>query len=243
MDSLKKINYKGHNIYYFNDYYSEIGKKILDNNFIELKKIKDTKRNYVSLVEIDEAKFIYKEPRNEFRIPQRQIMSFFKNGEALNTLINVNKLIYELSIKEYVQPFLAIVKRKKNFIIFSAILFEFIEEGRELKNYELDSLIKKMQEIHKLGYYHGDFNPTNFLVDKKNNIRIFDTQAKKMGLTQYRAYYDMLTMKENYPEMKYPYKKNFSYYFALSVKKFKRLKWVSWIKKKKKELRDKGWKI
>ncbi|WP_022819035.1 LPS biosynthesis protein [Fusobacterium russii] len=243
MKKLKKLDYKGYRLYYFDEYYSEIGKKILDNDFIELKKIKNTKRNYVSLIEVDKVKFIYKEPRNEFRIPQRQIMSFFKNGEALNTLINVNKLIFELNIKEYVQPFLAIVKRRKNFIIFSAILFEYVEERRELNNLELDSLIKKMQEIHRLGYYHGDFNPTNFLVDKDDNIRILDTQAKKIGLTNYRAYYDMLTMQENYLEMKYPYKKNFSYYFALSVKKFKRLKWVSWIKKKKKELRDKGWKI
>lgn len=243
MNRLKIIKYQGYNIYYYNEKYAEIGKIILKKNFVELKKIKDTKRNFVSLVEIEGIKYIYKEPRNEYRIPQRQLMTLFKKGESLNTLVNVTKMLDEFNIKEYVRPYLAIVKRKNNLIVFSAILFEYIENGKNLEKKDLELLIKRMAEIHKLGYYHGDFNPTNFLMDTNKQIRIFDTQTKKIGVTNYRAHYDMLTMQENYQEMRYPYPKNFSYYFALSVKKFKRLKWVETIKKKKKELRDKGWKI
>ena len=243
MKKYKSFKYRGINIYYFDNFYLNIGIRIIEKNYIELKKIKDTKRNYVSLIEINQKKYIYKEPRNEFRIPQRKILTFFKKGEALNTLININKMIEEYNIYDYVRPYLAIVKRSKNFINFSAILFEYIADGEELFDKDLWILVKKMQKIHDLGYYHGDFNPTNFLINKNNEIKILDTQAKKMGITKYIAHYDMLTMQENYINMKYPYSKTPSYFLALAVKKFKRLKWVSWIKEKKKKLRDKGWKI
>ena len=54
----------------------------------------------------------------------------------------------------------------------------------------------------------------------------------------------MLTMKiDSYQEMKYPYKKNIFYYFAIFMKKIKKLKFIQRIKEKKKKLREKGWKI
>ncbi|MDY5794276.1 MAG: lipopolysaccharide biosynthesis protein [Fusobacterium gastrosuis] len=243
MRKYKSFKYKGMDICYFDNYYLNIGVKIIDKNYIELKRIKDTKRNCVSLIKINDKKYIYKEPRNEFRIPQRKILTFFKKGEALNTLININKIRELYKVKNYVKPYLVIIKRENGLIDFSAILTEYIENGRDAKYSDLDKIIFKMQEIHELGYYHGDFNPTNFLINKNNEIKILDTQAKKMGITKYRAHYDMLTMQENYINMKYPYSKTPSYFLALAVKKFKRLKWVSWIKEKKKKLRDKGWKI
>ena len=78
----------------------------------------------------------------------------------------------------------------------------------------------------------------------KDEVKILDTQAKKMIFGNYRAHYDMLTMKiDSYQEMEYPYKKNIFYYFAIFMKKIKKLKIIEIIKKKKKELREKGWKI
>lgn len=242
MDNIKQFIYKEYNIYYISDLYSEIAKKIIDKKFKEIKKIKDTKRNYVSLIEVDGIKYIYKEPRNEYRIPQRQILTFLKRGEALCTLINVNEMIRKFKFYEYVKPYLAIIKRKRGVIVFSAILFEYIDNGRSKNFDDLNKIILKMQEIHQIKRYHGDFNPSNFIING-NEIKILDTQAKKMRLTKYRAHYDMLTMQEDYPDMIYPYKKSCIYYFAYMIKKFKRLKWISWLKIKKKELRDKGWKI
>ncbi len=135
------------------------------------------------------------------------------------------------------------MRRKNKMINYSCILFEYFS-GASDRNY-LDKIIEKIKIIHSLGYYHGDFNPSNFLIeDKTNKIIIIDTQGKKMKFFKYRAHYDMLTMKINsYPEMIYPYKKDFSYYLALIIKKFKNLKFIRKIKKKKAKLRDKGWKI
>lgn len=239
---LLKNKYKDYNLYFYDSKFFDIGKKVIDKEVKKLKDIKNTKRNYVALIENDGIKYILKEPRNEFRIPQRKIMTIFKNGEALNTLINVTKLIEEEKVLEYVRPFLAITKRKNKMITYSTLILEY-SSGVSNRKY-LNKFIEKMKEIHSLGYYHGDFNPSNFLIEDNEKIRIIDTQGKRMRFSKFGAHYDMLTMKiGSYSEMKYPYNKDFSYYLALSIKKFKKLKIVKDIKNKKKELRDKGWKI
>lgn len=238
---LKEQNYKDFKIFYYDDKYLEIGKKILEKNFKTVKILKNSKRNYVSEIEIDGTNFIMKEPRNEYIIPQRKIMTIFKKGEVLSTLININKLIDEYGFKEYVRPFLAIVRRKNKMINYSLLLMEKIEGKKEEKN--LDMLIELIKKIHKKGFYHGDFNPSNFL-NSNGKIYILDTQGKKMIFGNYRAHYDMLTMEmDNYPNMKYPYPKNIFYYFALFIKKLKKLPMIEKIKTYKKKLREKGWKI
>lgn len=237
---LKNSFYKNNSIYYFNEYCMKLAKKVIDAEFKEIEKIKDTKRNYVSLIEIDGVKYIYKEPRNEYRIPQRQIMTLLKKGEALTTLININELINK-GFKEFAEPLVAVNKRKNGLIIFSFFLMEYVE-GKVDRTY-LDEVIEMMKKIHDNGVYHGDFNPGNFLISN-GKIRILDTQGKKMGLTRYRAHYDMITMQyDSYEEMKYPYKKDMVYYLAYFVKRFKRLPAIEKLGKIKKNLRDKGWKI
>jgi len=167
-------------------------------------------------------------------------MTLFKKGEALTTLININKIMDELKISEYVRPLLAINRRKHGMIDFSFLVLEKVKGDSNVDKIALIELIKK---IHRNKIYHGDFNPSNFIFTK-NGIKIIDTQGKKMSFGNYRAHYDILTMKmDTYPDLKYPYKKNLFYYIALAVKKMKRLKFVEKIKEKKKILREKGWKI
>ena len=214
MKKIKKEVFKGYNIYFLEEEYKMLAEKIIKKEFKEIEKIKDTKRNYVSLIEIDGIKYIYKEPRNEYRIPQRQFMSLFKKGEALTTLVNINKLI-DMGFEEFVKPLIAVNVRKRGMINFSFFVMEYVQ-GEEDRKY-LDDIVKKMEEIHKKGYYHGDFNPGNFLVSN-GKIRILDTQGKKMGLTRYRAHYDMITMQyDSYEEMKYPYKKDTGDYLVSFV--------------------------
>lgn len=248
MDLIKE-KYKDFTMYCYDKKFLEIGIKIIDRKIKIVKEIKNTKRNYVALIEENNENYVLKEPRNEFRIPQRKFFSIFKKGEALSTFLNINKILSEENVDNFVKPLLAIVKRKNKMICYSSILFEY-SLGTSDRKY-LDEIIEKMKEIHSLGYYHGDFNPSNFLIEetKKNNkeehkILIIDTQGKRMSFFKYRAHYDMLTMQiDTYPEMMYPYKKDFSYWLALAVKKFKALKFIKKFKEKKRELRDKGWKI
>ena len=237
---LKKEIYKGFNIFSYDSKNIEIGKKILDNNYKTEIVFKDSKRSTVSEIKIDNNSYILKRIGNETIIPQRKLMTLFKKGEALTTLININKIMDELKISEYVRPLLAINRRKHGMINFSLLVLEKVKGDSNVDKIALIELIKK---IHRNKIYHGDFNPSNFIFTK-NGIKIIDTQGKKMSFGNYRAHYDILTMKmDTYPDLKYPYKKNLFYYIALAVKKMKRLKFVEKIKEKKKILREKGWKI
>ena len=237
---LKKEIYKGFNIFSYDSKNIEIGKKILDNNYKTEIVFKDSKRSTVSEIKIDNNSYILKRIGNETIIPQRKLMTLFKKGEALTTLININKIMDELKISEYVRPLLASNRRKHGMIDFSFLVLEKVKGDSNVDKIALIELIKK---IHRNKIYHGDFNPSNFIFTK-NGIRIIDTQGKKMSFGNYRAHYDILTMKmDTYPDLKYPYKKNLFYYIALAVKKMKRLKFVEKIKEKKKILREKGWKI
>lgn len=239
-EKYKKSSYRGYDLYYYEGKFFEIGKTIIDKKYSEVKILKNTKRNFVEIIEIDSEKYVLKENRNEHIIPQRKIMTLFKKGEALSTLVNLHNLRQE-GINNFVAPFLVINKRKYGMIEYSALIMENVQ-GAEDRKY-LDEIVKLMAELHKKKIYHGDFNPGNFLIEN-GKIRIIDTQGKKMSIGNYRAHYDMLTMKmDSYEEMIYPYPKDFFYYLALGVKKIKKLKFIEEIKKKKKELRDKGWKI
>ena len=238
---LKKQKEDSFNIYVYDEKYLELGRDILNKNYKEIKKLKDTKRNYVVLIEWKGRKYVLKAPRNEFRIPQRKFFTLVKKGEALTTLVNINNLVKEKGIKEFAIPIVALNKRKLGFIEESYFVMEYFsgESGKKF----IEEIMEIGKKIHSFGVYHGDFNPSNFLFDGEQ-VKIIDTQAKKMLLGNYRAHYDMLTMKmDSYKEMEYPYNKNFWYFMAVFVKKLKRNKIIAKIKKNKQILRDKGWKI
>ena len=237
---LLEEKYKEYSLFAYDKIFIEIGKNIIDKKYKELNILKNTKRNYVSEIQIDNTSYIFKEPRNEYIIPQRKIFTLFKKGEALTTLINVYKAIINDNLIEYAKPLLAIVKRKNGMICYSALIQEKININ---DSRELNKMVEATKKIHSKGYYHGDCNPSNFMTSK-NEVKILDTQAKKMSFGNYRAHYDMLTMKmDSYQEMEYPYNKNIFYYFAIFMKKIKKLKFIGKIKEKKKKLREKGWKI
>ena len=237
---LLEEKYKEYSLFAYDKIFIEIGKNIIDKKYKELNILKNTKRNYVSEIQIDNTSYIFKEPRNEYIIPQRKIFTLFKKGEVLTTLINVYKAIINDNLIEYAKPLLAIVKRKNGMICYSALIQEKININ---DSRELNKMVEATKKIHSKGYYHGDCNPSNFMTSK-NEVKILDTQAKKMSFGNYRAHYDMLTMKmDSYQEMEYPYKKNIFYYFAIFMKKIKKLKFIEKIKEKKKKLREKGWKI
>lgn len=237
---LLEEKYKGLSIFTYEKFYIDIAKNIIDKEYKELTIFKNTKRNYVSEIIINNISYIFKEPRNEYIIPQRKFFTLFKKGEALTTLVNINNAIDKDNLLEYAKPLLAIVKRKNGMISYSALIQEKININ---DSRELNKMVEVTKKIHSKGYYHGDCNPSNFITSK-DEVKILDTQAKKMRFGNYRAHYDMLTMKlDSYQEMEYPYKKNIFYYLAIFMKKIKKLRIIKIIKKKKKELREKGWKI
>lgn len=234
---MDKYLYKNKTLYYYDEKYRDILKTILDGDMKVLKVLKENRRSYIAVIEVNGEKYIIKESRNEYRIFQRKLMSLFKKGEFVVTLENIHKMIYEEGMSEYAEPFGAVLERKNGMISYNLLLMEYV--GEEIFPDNFQNMMKTIQKIHNKGYYHGDFNPSNFILSSKGKIRVIDTQGKKMGFGNYRAHYDLITMQmDNYPEMIYPYKKNIFYCVALGMKKFKRNKIVSAIKAFKNKMRD-----
>lgn len=227
MKKLIEEKYGEYNLYSFEEKYIDICRKILDKDYITIKELKNTPRNYVALIEVDGERYVYKEPRNEYKLIQRKIMTIFKKGEALNTLVNVNKVI-DLGIENLAKVYCVVNRREKGMINFSFLLMEYIEEDKNIEVWDRNKLnlgIEKLEKIHRLGYYHGDFNPSNIILTKNGEIKIIDTQLKKDIFFNYRRHYDMITMQyDSYKEMEYPYKKNIIYWMTYSIKKIKKLK-------------------
>lgn len=248
---IEKYLYKGYSIYFptVNLERKEYGENIIDNNFKVLKVLKDTKRNYVAIVEIQNKKYIFKEFRSEVVIPQRKIQTIFKEGEALKTLKNGYAAMNE-GIIELVEPILAIVK-KGIFIEKSFLLMEYIEGNILRTKEDIDKVIEIIKKVHNRGRYHGDLNTSNF-IKTKNGLKMIDTQMKKEKFWNFKKAYDILTLKEdllvkmlNYNiDSKYIIKrKNLSYISAFILKKIKCSQIIKKIREKKKKLRKKGWKI
>ena len=248
---IEKYLYKGYSIYFptTNLERKEYGENIIDNNFKVLKVLKDTKRNYVAIVEIQNKKYILKEFRSEVVIPQRKIQTIFKEGEALKTLKNGYAAINE-GIIELVEPILAIVK-KGIFIEKSFLLMEYVKGDILRTKEDIDKVIEIIKKVHNIGRYHGDLNTSNF-IKTDNGLKMIDTQMKKEKIWSLKKNYDILTLQEDLLVKVYNYKiedkysiktKSFSYLIALIIKKIKRSKKIKNFRKYKNYLREKGWKI
>lgn len=248
---IKKYLYKEYKIYFPEEKLEreELGKSIIDNNFKTIKILKDTKRNYVAIIEIENKKYILKEFRSEVVIPQRKIQTFLKIGEALRTLINGLSAIEE-GIDELVEPLLAIVK-KKIFIEKSFLLMEYIDGDILRTKEDIDKVIEIIKKVHGLGRYHGDLNTSNF-IKVNDSLKIIDTQMKKEKIWNFKKIYDIFTLKEDLlvKMLNYHIENNYvienkriSYMFVFIIKKIKRSNLIEKFREFKKKMRKKGWKI
>lgn len=226
-----------------------LGKRILENDYKIKKIFKDTKRNYVAQIEIENKNYILKEFRSEIIIPQRKIQTLFKLGEAVSTLVNTTKAI-EKGIEEMVKPIVALVKRKGT-IKQSYLLMEYIAGEKISTTDDIDKIMKIVEKMHKNKIYHGDLNTSNF-IKTEDKIRILDTQGKKEKIGKFKRWYDIFTLENdllvkelnyNVREKYYLEEKDMWFYLAHLLKNFKNTKLIKKIKAKKKELRKKGWKI
>ncbi|MGX6591094.1 lipopolysaccharide core heptose(II) kinase RfaY [Cetobacterium ceti] len=248
MNELIERSYKDYKIYTYDEKYIKIGEKILNKDYKIIEIYKDTNRNYVGKIEIDEKFYVLKSPKSEVIIPQRKILSMFKRGEVLSTLKNLNEGIDE-GITEYVKPLLGIVK-KGLFIKESFLLMEYLP-GERLRTIEdVDKVIELTKKIHRNKRYHGDLNTSNF-IKVGENIKIIDTQGKRDIFFGFKRAYDILTLKKdllvlelNYNvDENYKIDKSIGYYLAYFLKEGKNLKFIQKFRDLKKRLRKKGWKI
>ena len=141
-----------------------------------VKILKDTNRNYVAVILIENKKYILKGFKSEVIIPQRKIQTLLKKGEALTTLENGLEAI-ENGITELVKPLAAIIK-KKLFIKESFLIMEYVD-GRNLSTEkDIDEVIKITKKFHRLNRYHGDLNTSNFLINSRKRAKKNEKRKK-----------------------------------------------------------------
>lgn len=237
-----KISYNEKNILAL-----ELAQDILgDKTYKPVKEYKNDKRSYIAVIEFRGNKFILKFPKNEVRIPQRKIMTLLKKGEALNTYDRTNKY-QEKGLNNLCDIYAVGVKRKYGMISDSFMIMEYIDgiETQPEKKEDIDLLMKGLKKLHSYGLKHGDANPRNFIIEKSTgNLKIIDTQLKKDAFKIGSNYdYVNLFYSEVKEALEYTDTKTVSFKIAMILKKIKRLKVISYIKKLKKKLRDKGWRI
>jgi len=247
---IRNTRYRDYEIFYLDSREDliDLGRDIIENKLEVFQEFKVTKRNYVAGVTYRDEKYVVKAPRNEYRIPQRKIQTLFKEGEALSTLKNVNELI-DSGFIEFVRPLMAVVKRRSGMIVDSYLVMEY-EQGRGLLEDEIIQVVEFGKKLHSARHYHGDFNTSNFMMTTAG-LKTIDTQGKKFTFGTYRMHYEVMTFSKDLLVLRYGfngeelfnYPKDIYYYMARGVKGFKNLSVISEIKKKKKKLRDKGWKI
>lgn len=217
-----------------------------DKTYKPVKEYKNDKRSYIAVIEFRGSKFILKFPKNEVRIPQRKIMTLLKKGEALNTYDRTNKY-QEKGLDNLCDIYAVGVKRKYGMISDSFMIMEYIDgiETQPEKKEDIDLLMRGLKKFHSYGLKHGDANPRNFIIEKSTgNLKIIDTQLKKDAFKIGRNYdYVNLFYSEVKEALKYVDTKTVAFKIAMTLKKIKRLKVISYIKKVKKKLRDKGWRI
>lgn len=225
----------------------ELAQDILGNKtYKSVKEYKNDKRSYIAVIEFKGSKFILKFPKNEVKIPQRKIMTLLKKGEALNTYERTNKY-QEKGLDNLCDIYAVGVKRRYGMISDSFMIMEYIdgEETQPDKIEDIELLMKGLKKLHSYGLKHGDANPRNFIIEKNTgNLKIIDTQLKK-DVFKIGSNYDYVNLfySEVRQALKYVDTRTAAFKIAMTLKKIKRLKVISYIKKIKKKLRDKGWRI
>lgn len=249
--NLLSEKYKSYSIYTTekNRRFLEISHNIIDKKYKIIHKFKDTERNFVAQIEIDNSTYILKSPKAETVIPLRKIQTAFKNGEALETLINMAE--HEKNGIDFFLTPLAVIVKKSLFIEESFILMEFVDGEKPRTLDFIDSIVKLTKKMHHLGIYHGDLNASNF-IQTSSGLKVIDTQGKRDSFSNFKRAYDYLTFKKDKlpNELGYDIDKNFyvekkslGYILAYLIKEFKHISFVKEIRNIKKNLRNKGWKI
>ena len=245
---IKDILYKNFKIYYKDEKNQKLAKRVLDKDYLVIKEYKNTERNYVAQIEMDDKLYVLKSPKAETVIPQRKVQTILKKGEGLTSFINIDKA-KKMNLDFFIEPLAVMVKRGL-FLQESFILMDYIE-GQNIKTIEdIDIIMEMVEKIHKKGIYHGDLNTSNF-IKTKDGIKIIDTQAKREKLWNFKRSYDILTMKNdlltielNYNvEKNYKVKRDFGYLLAYSIKNFKKIPLIEKIRGLKVKLRNKGFKV
>ena len=188
----EKINNE-ESFYYDKIEYRIFFDKIKNKNYIELKKLKDNQRSTVTLIEIDGKKYVLKRPVEKLERYFQRILTILFKGESKKEFDGCKRVL-KFSFKGP-EPIIVWEKKIKNQIIDSYFLMSYIE-GKICECYEVEELKKirdELYKIHETGFYHGDAQRVNFILNKDNKVYLIDTKLKKdiFGIEKIRDFIEL----------------------------------------------------
>lgn len=221
MEKIFKVKNNNLNFYYADEKDLKILEKVSKEEFKIKKEFKNSERNYVADIVIDNQNYILKDNKNEYKKFFNIVKKIFLNSDGVQILKNSIE-VKEEGFNNFAKIIGVIEERKFRILKKSFIIMEKVEGRICEEDFLKDKAIEVVKKLHTIKRYHGDCNPYNFIEEKKSKeVKIIDSKMKKMILGNYRAHYDMFTMQlDSYSNMKYPYQKNIFYWIAFFIKKY-----------------------
>ncbi len=162
-------------VFYQKENAQELIPKIKNKSYREIKKLKEDQRSRVCLIEIENNRYVYKEPIEKNKKSWQRFLSIFRGGESKREFLNCEK-IKKLGFLGP-EPVLALEKKSFLMTVDSFFLMEYIE-GKHAKIDDVELVIKNLKAIHEKGYLHGDSQLSNFII-RDNSVYLIDCKLSR----------------------------------------------------------------
>jgi heptose II phosphotransferase len=229
---MEKIKINSKYVYYSEENNLKYFDAIENKNYELIQILKDDKRSYVALIEIDNKKIIYKIPREKNKRKWQRFLSVFRGSESKREHENIEKT-KRLGFN-CAKPIISAEEKCGLFVIDSYFLYFYID-GIQAKSDSADEVSKILSKIHQLGFLHGDSQLENFIISNENEIYLIDTKFIKNFYGNFGKAYEFIYLEESCHDDKISlYNKNSFFYIVSDIFK----KYLELIRKIKKNRRQ-----
>lgn len=192
---MKKIKKSNKIIYFNNEKYLKYYDMIEKEEYSILKILKDDKRSYVVLIEMQGEKLVYKIPREKNIRKWQRFLSIFRDSQSKREFSEIEE-IHRLGFNTGI-PLLAVEEKSCIVVIDSYFLYTYVE-GKQSTCENAPEVGKILTEIHELGYLHGDSQLENFIVsDGDKRIYLIDARFVKNIYGNFGKAYEFLYLEES----------------------------------------------
>lgn len=165
---------------------------ILDENYENVKMLKDDNRSLVKIIRIDNKEYVLKVPREKNRRKWQRFINIFRGSDGLRSFLMMEKL-EKIGI-ESTKGILALERRTP--LVVDSILIMEVLEGREVEENDFLKVISSLNQIHSKGYLHGDSQIQNFLV-KDEKIYSIDLRLQRNIYGSVGKMYEFVYLRES----------------------------------------------
>lgn len=191
---FKNFN-NGEKVFYNNKKYKNYDRIIREKEYVLIKNLKNDNRSYVSLIEINGEKLIYKIPKEKNENKWQRFLSIFRGGESEREFKNCEKILKN----NFYGPKPIFYKEicMYGMVISSYLLMEYIDgEIADYSNENIKKISNLLKIIHERGFLHGDAQLSNFML-KDNKVYLIDCKLKKKIFGKYSEFKEFIYLEKS----------------------------------------------